>query len=575
LEDNFTLEGNVKENKVRIAFFSDWHTLPLTLLEKALDRLAPFDLIVFAGDGLRRFIPEPNIPVQLERDARRRCGTEISNLFSVPNPEEILELLSAELGPPNCVPVFSRGIWSFWRILNLFRTFESNFLSHLSTKANYGLVAVAGNADYEEERYILNAPGLTNIHEMAIDINSFGFIGIEGSISHNRSGIIVNNRGLNFPDDNVYSHLEKQYIGLPVSHENIVLVSHTPPAGYLDLSIRFGDEEGLGSPSLTEFIRDKQPALVLCGHCHHSGGRTDKIGKTIIVNAASDDHNIKHARIAVIELEPDKPINVEWPLMKGIYNIPYIAEKRAEKLINAGVLLVDDLFSAEDSIILNAFNGQKRHLERIRALERGLQNNCIVWLSGRSLMIPEKLLFYDVETGIQSTQEAWMISVVSSSDKQLKQWAVPKRLKRSRKKMYSEFLDFIAQYPDHQLCAWTNNKFDFYAINHGMKACSSGLMEKWSAYFNNHFDLLKELNACVVFPVFDRSLKTVASWCGYSDNNNTIGMNGREVGLMYDNYIMKGTDLDIQKIQDYNRHDVMMMAFIVDWVKKQPKPVNQ
>lgn len=551
---------------MRIAFFSDWHIQPLSLIERTLDRFAPLDLIVFAGDGLGRFVSEPDIPIQLKKEACKRCGPRKFDIFSVPNPQEILELLTAELGHSNCIPDFSKGHWDLERIIHLFGTFEPNYLSQLTSKAKYGIVAVAGNNDKEEDQYILNTQGITNLHKMAIDIETFRFIGIEGSISHSRDGIIVNNNGLTFPDSSVHLHLEQQCKGRP---RDIVVVSHTPPAGYLDSAIRFGNYS-LGSPALTKFIRDTQPALVLCGHCHYSGGKTDKIGETLVVNAASDDNNVRYTRIAIIELEKDTSPNIEWPLVNSVYNIPYIAEKRAEKLINAGVVLVDDLFSAEDSVILAAFNGQKRHLERVRALERGLQNNCIQWLQGRSLSIPEKLLFYDVETGINRPQDAWMISVLSSEDRKLKQWAVLKETKRSRKKMYGEFLDFVAQYPDHQLCAWTSSSFDFNAIYVGIQRYSNEFMEKWFAYFDSHFDLLKELNSSIVFPLFDRSLKTVASWCGYTDNARTKEMTGLEVGRMYDNYKMNGTDLDIEKIKEYNRHDVLMMAFIVDWVKRQP-----
>lgn len=60
-----------------------------------------------------------------------------------------------------------------------------------------------------------------------------------------------------------------------------ILVSHSPPRNTrVDLAY---NGEHVGSASLRNFIEDKKPHIVLCGHIHEAKG-IDYIGDTIIVN---------------------------------------------------------------------------------------------------------------------------------------------------------------------------------------------------------------------------------------------------------------------------------------------------
>jgi uncharacterized protein len=61
-----------------------------------------------------------------------------------------------------------------------------------------------------------------------------------------------------------------------------VLVSHSPPKGCLDV-----DSNGTsrGSKTVRELILAKHPALVVCGHIHACGGRTETFHGTTVTNA--------------------------------------------------------------------------------------------------------------------------------------------------------------------------------------------------------------------------------------------------------------------------------------------------
>jgi uncharacterized protein len=61
-----------------------------------------------------------------------------------------------------------------------------------------------------------------------------------------------------------------------------VLVSHSPPKGTLDVS---GNGESIGSESVRDAMKSRQPRLLVCGHIHACGGRHETVGETTVVNA--------------------------------------------------------------------------------------------------------------------------------------------------------------------------------------------------------------------------------------------------------------------------------------------------
>jgi len=59
-----------------------------------------------------------------------------------------------------------------------------------------------------------------------------------------------------------------------------VLVSHSPPKGYVDLS----RGTHLGSEAVLRAIEGAQPVVALCGHIHESWGEEATIGATRVIN---------------------------------------------------------------------------------------------------------------------------------------------------------------------------------------------------------------------------------------------------------------------------------------------------
>ncbi|MDQ3934966.1 MAG: metallophosphoesterase family protein [Actinomycetota bacterium] len=60
-----------------------------------------------------------------------------------------------------------------------------------------------------------------------------------------------------------------------------VLVLHSPPKGHLD-------GWGLGSEAILRAIERVEPPLAVCGHIHQDGGKEERIGPTLLLNAGPE-----------------------------------------------------------------------------------------------------------------------------------------------------------------------------------------------------------------------------------------------------------------------------------------------
>ncbi len=93
--------------------------------------------------------------------------------------------------------------------------------------------------------------------------------------------------------------LESEIENEPTKDDDIYL-SHLPPLGVLDLSTRYGIKH-IGSAKLLGYILRYRPKLVICGHSHLWGGRTEKIGETQIINVSSHDSGPVETNFAIID----------------------------------------------------------------------------------------------------------------------------------------------------------------------------------------------------------------------------------------------------------------------------------
>lgn len=138
---------------------------------------------------------------------------------------------------------------------------------------NKPAVLIPGNSESDQE-LISACRGWNHarvLHGRQTTIDGVSFYGIGGGIPITPFGSWS------------YDFTEKEaYEQLADCPQGGVLVSHSPPFGFLDIS---SDGRSLGSKAVRDTIEQKKPALIVCGHIHRSAGQTKRIGETTVINA--------------------------------------------------------------------------------------------------------------------------------------------------------------------------------------------------------------------------------------------------------------------------------------------------
>jgi Icc-related predicted phosphoesterase len=239
---------------LRIVAFSDCRAQDLEAIVSWVEgRLKKPDLIIYAGDDIARFIPDP----------------------------------------------------------------KTNYFEQLASLSRYGVVAVAGNDDLPEHRDLIRGRKVYEIHSQPVAIGRFLFVGVEGAPVRKDD---VNLGFTLYSESEIAQHL---YRSLPESENcTIVLVSHAPPRGCLDEAMRWGIRQ-IGSTAIRDIVeKDPRVALVVSGHVHLCGGRRDRLGPTVVLNAASNDKVGSPAKIATLLLRPGGAVeNFRWTELSSSFQI--------------------------------------------------------------------------------------------------------------------------------------------------------------------------------------------------------------------------------------------------------------
>ena len=134
-------------------------------------------------------------------------------------------------------------------------------------------VLVPGNSESEDELITACAAweNASVLHGGQTTIEGINFYGIGGGIPVTPFG----SWSYDFSEEEAANLLRDCPSGC-------VLVSHSPPQGFLDIS---SDGRRLGSTAIRETMEEKEPGLVVCGHIHGSAGQSTRCGNTVIINA--------------------------------------------------------------------------------------------------------------------------------------------------------------------------------------------------------------------------------------------------------------------------------------------------
>ena len=138
---------------------------------------------------------------------------------------------------------------------------------------NPRILAIPGNCDYPEVSGYLAERGVS-LEGRRMIIDGVGFIGVGGSLPC--PGVTPNEMS----EERFQTELEATSSKLPLGMP-IVLVSHQPPYNTKADQIINGDH--VGSRTVRQFIRDRQPLLCFTGHIHE-GRSIDTIGRCQVIN---------------------------------------------------------------------------------------------------------------------------------------------------------------------------------------------------------------------------------------------------------------------------------------------------
>ncbi|WP_297069912.1 metallophosphoesterase [Thermococcus sp.] len=151
------------------------------------------------------------------------------------------------------------------------------------------VLAVHGNCDGRDVPELLNGLGI-GIHNRRAEIGGVGIVGIGGSNVTPFSTI------WELTEDEIRGILERNYV------DGDVILSHVPPKDTKADRVHMGHH--VGSQALREFIEERGPPLVVCGHIHEARC-VDRIGDTVVVNPGP----LFRGHYAVIEFdEGDKRV---------------------------------------------------------------------------------------------------------------------------------------------------------------------------------------------------------------------------------------------------------------------------
>jgi len=420
---------------------------------------------------------------------------------------------------------------------------RKSWIDEIAAATVHGLGIVVGNDCEPSDRLRLLRKRVNDLHSKPKIIDGVAFLGLEGSSGD--IGIIL------YTEDEAQNHLEKQWdIVSEKDPEMVVLVSHAPPKGVLDLSRRFGINN-IGSIAVKDFITTHDVNLVVCGHSHINGGRVEKIGGCIVLNIASNDYAQAPGLVAQINLERGEKTSIvvqrlfdsNWILQ----SIHKIGTKRSKLLNEMGIQNLNDICveNASKMIKLNGVNQNivNRWIMEAKALEEG-QAYRISDEKWQFLKL-DKILIYDIETDISQTA-IWCIGAWNGKKEEFIQFFQ----KKDEKKMLEEFFNHVNLYPNLIPVTFSATSFDQRIIStiarrHNLKLPKS---------FKNEVDL----GGLVVHRTIGTpkgGLKQLGPFFGYEWTDPSIS--GAIVGMEYSNYLENGVELDWNKYLEYNRDDVL------------------
>lgn len=449
--------------------------------------------------------------------------------------------------------------------ISRFREQGKNLFEDLARCSKYGICAVAGNDDLPGHQKQIRGHSVFDVHASPVTLGDFAVLGVEGAPS--APGF------LRHSEKEISSHLVRQKRA--TQWKNFILVSHCPPLGCLDKSVRYSPDrkpQSIGSRAVRNFVRvhNKRVRLVVCGHSHKCGGRHLKLGRTLVVNAASHDHLGNIGRFAVITINTNGKVEVEWREIIEVACIPGVKDRSSTQLRAAGIRTAQQFADCEMSTLSAALPHPARPLEILKARARALVEGKPVLVSPLRLP-PNPEIFLDIETDSGGGYNfVWLIGLCIGRKGPYQAFFAETPADELR--MLTAFLEFAASQPNANFFAFSSSKFEERVLR--VRLSSHGLSTSLCSRIVN---ICQAFQQSVALPIDSESIKEVAKIFGFRYRYPEL--DGFGVALLYEhNYVRAKNTVRRKalkrKLLKYNEDDVRSLPFILDAVANLFSAVN-
>jgi Icc-related predicted phosphoesterase/uncharacterized protein YprB with RNaseH-like and TPR domain len=448
---------------------------------------------------------------------------------------------------------------------------EINYFEKLAELSEYGLCAVIGNDDPEIMRILIRGK---NVFEVENAPKIFGDVAICGLGGASTSPAM-------------YKYSEEEARGIlnknkkKFGSKKIILVSHAPPYGILDMGIRFGMNH-IGSIAVREFMeRNKNVVLVVCGHSHSQGGKEKNHGQCMVVNCASHDSEGDPGRIAHITLQKSGGIDVEWDFLRDgseLKQVPLVGYRNAELLNEIGIKTIEQLAD------INQEAKEVRSLPRwLRPMIPLIKNYARAIVTGKSVITrvhpffyktdKTKLFFFDTEYDpVPKEFGIFLIGVMDRKGK-VKQYFLEEP--KDEKKMLETFNDWLEK-TRPTLVTYSSTSADRPQLIKAFRrfGMSTKLLER--SFFDLYYDCIntqKSKEQTIFLPMkgsvgfmgmTKMGVKSVSDYFGFKKPKNMEIEDGLAALSAYASFLEDKSTKTRKELLKYNKSDLKRCAMVYD-----------
>jgi len=514
---------------MRILAFSDWRIQSIEMLIEYIEELDKEpDIIVYAGDDIQRF-------------------------NRIPNPKTT----------EGCQKEFPNDAQNI------------NYFEIIAQYSKHGLVAVAGNDDPPFITNAIQGKNVYNIFKEPFIVDDYVFIGQEGSTKG--PGCLI------YSESAVLDELNQKSNQYP--SKKIIIVSHPPPFGILDIGLRFGISH-IGSTALKQFIDENNSRIktVICGHAHSQGGKEVNYNGVRVVNCASHDNDGEPGKVCNLIIR--KYVQTKWDLIfewgscpKEIHElmqVPMVGLARARALTEIGVRSVEQLAKSnisEKASKYSCFSG--RVLDLIQNYARAISQNMPIVVREHPFFIEsekKKLYFFDAEynpTGTVIGPFGIFLLGFMNLNGEVKQFFLENP--DDEEQLLMNFRNWLLS-EKPTLIAYSSTSADRPQLKYAFERFNIPISELGNSFFDLFFECISTQSfkkQCIYLPIKGRmGLKEVSEQFGYKkESENKIG-DGLQALIEYEKYLETNDEGIKRELLKYNQSDLERTRFIFNYIYK-------